>query len=219
MAWFEHQLHELSAGTDPHPRVIYTLVVSCISFIAALVLFIPFTVSIINYTWDFLMAVAWFAAFGVLVDWFGDPECDNSNKGCKRWKTAEAFSFISAILWLLSMLLVLYSGGSEMPRKILTDNIFQGSHCRAPHPPASCLYRSPCSIKSLSCGLAMADGAQYCVKVLYGSSQCWNLSAIFNLNSRTTKPEPTQSFYTDSFFTPSLGSYCIFSASEFVLYP
>jgi len=107
MAWFETKLHKLKSSTDPHPRVIYTLTVAVVSFIAALIFFIPFTMSIVNYVWDFVMMAAWFAAFGVLVDWFGNPDCHHDDKWCKRWKAAEAFSLISAILWLLSMLLAL----------------------------------------------------------------------------------------------------------------
>jgi hypothetical protein len=108
MAWFENQLRNVNSDIDPQPQVIYTLVISVISILAAVILFIPFTTSMIHYAWDFIMMVAWFAAFGILVNWYGSPDC-NQNGWCDRWKTAEAFSFISAILWLCSMLLVLYS--------------------------------------------------------------------------------------------------------------
>jgi hypothetical protein len=105
MAWFEDHLQGVASSTSPQPQVIYTLVIACVSAIAAILLFIPFTVSMLHYGWDFLMMVAWFAAFGVLVAYYGDPSCNN-NSWCDNWKTAEAFSFISAILWLCSMLLV-----------------------------------------------------------------------------------------------------------------
>ena len=108
MAWFENQLRHVDSDIDPQPQVIYTLVISVVSVLAAVILFIPFTTSMIHYAWDFIMMVAWFAAFGILVNWYGSPDC-NQNGWCDRWKTAEAFSFISAILWLCSMLLVLYS--------------------------------------------------------------------------------------------------------------
>jgi hypothetical protein len=104
-AYFEHEFRNTAESADPHPRVIYTLVLACVAFVAAVVLFIPFTSSIINYAFDFFMVAAWFAAFGVLIDWYGDPTCYN-NKWCRRWKTLEAFSFISGFLWLLSMILV-----------------------------------------------------------------------------------------------------------------
>jgi lysylphosphatidylglycerol synthetase-like protein (DUF2156 family) len=113
--WFEYQYRNTDSDVDPHWRIIYTLVISCIAFLAALVLFIPFTVSVINYFWDFIMMVLWFVAFGLLLDWFGDPDCNN-DKSCKRWKTIEAFSFISAILW----------GGSMILALILVHHIRQG---------------------------------------------------------------------------------------------
>jgi hypothetical protein len=63
---------------------------------------------------EIVIALAWFAAFGLLVNTLDGLPCggiwnwagitDNSN--CGRWKAAEAFSFLSAILWLVSGLLV-----------------------------------------------------------------------------------------------------------------
>jgi hypothetical protein len=107
MAWFESQYKGVASNVDPQPQVIYTLVLSVVSIIAAAILFIPFATSMMHYFWDFIMMVGWFAAFGVLISWYGTPDCNN-NAWCQRWQTAEAFSFISAILWLGSMLVVLY---------------------------------------------------------------------------------------------------------------
>jgi hypothetical protein len=115
MAWFEHLMKGVDSDVDPQPQVIYTLVLAVISIIAAVILFIPFTTSMIHYVWDFIMMVGWFAAFGVLLNWYGTPEC-NGDDWCDRWKTAEAFSFISALLWLGSTLLGL----------VLVHNVRQG---------------------------------------------------------------------------------------------
>ena len=61
---------------------------------------------------DLLISLAWFAVFGVLIDYIKDncnnPVFDLHDIGdggfCGRWRTAEAFAFISACLWLLSAL-------------------------------------------------------------------------------------------------------------------
>jgi len=103
MAWFESLYQGVASNVQPQPQVIYTLVVSVLAAASAVIFFIPFAVSMMHYFWDFIMMVAWFAAFGVLINYYGTPDC-NSDQSCQRWQTAEAFSFISAILWGLSML-------------------------------------------------------------------------------------------------------------------
>lgn len=62
---------------------------------------------------DVLISFAWFAAFGILVDAIHHLPCGSiwrwhfgSNTLCSRWKAAEAFSFMSAIVWLFSALVV-----------------------------------------------------------------------------------------------------------------
>jgi len=66
---------------------------------------------------DILISLAWFAAFGVLVDtikhqacgsiWNWDSWDSRGHSACGRWKSAEAFSFLSAIVWLVSGIVVL----------------------------------------------------------------------------------------------------------------
>lgn len=64
---------------------------------------------------DVILSLAWFAAFGLLVDTIHQiPRCrtfdwyfpGSDHSLCTRWKAAEAFSFLSAILWLVSALVV-----------------------------------------------------------------------------------------------------------------
>jgi hypothetical protein len=62
---------------------------------------------------DILISFAWFAAFGVLVDTLRHLPCGSiwswqfrGEQMCGRWKAAEAFSFLSAIIWLVSGLVV-----------------------------------------------------------------------------------------------------------------
>jgi hypothetical protein len=62
-----------------------------------------------------VISFAWFAAFGILVDAIHKLNCGSiwhwhfdtySTNSCGRWKAAEAFSFLSAIVWLTSALVV-----------------------------------------------------------------------------------------------------------------
>jgi hypothetical protein len=62
---------------------------------------------------DILISFAWFAAFGILVDYLHDLPCGSiwswrfrGDDFCGRWKAAEAFSFLSAIIWLVSAIVV-----------------------------------------------------------------------------------------------------------------
>lgn len=60
---------------------------------------------------DILISFAWFAAFGILVDAINSLPCGSiwswhfrGDSLCARWKAAEAFSFLSAIVWIVSAL-------------------------------------------------------------------------------------------------------------------
>jgi hypothetical protein len=63
---------------------------------------------------DIVIALCWFAAFGLEVDALGNLNCGGAfswgyigdNDLCGHWKAAEAFSFLSALIWLVSGILV-----------------------------------------------------------------------------------------------------------------
>jgi len=101
------------ADTSPHGRLIYTLVIAAISTLFSLLWLLPFTYTFLHYPFDFLMSAAWFAAFGLLVNWSGRAGCGRAfawaglYRGGEgdRWKAAEAFSFLAACFWLASALL------------------------------------------------------------------------------------------------------------------
>ncbi|KAF2500957.1 hypothetical protein BU16DRAFT_522039, partial [Lophium mytilinum] len=65
-----------------------------------------------HYPFDLFISAAWFAAFGVFVNWIHKLPCGGiwhwsglANGGyCSQWKAAEAFSFIGACFWLASAL-------------------------------------------------------------------------------------------------------------------
>lgn len=62
---------------------------------------------------DVIISLAWFAAFGLLVNAINQLPCGSiwnwgfvHDSVCGRWKAAEAFSFLSGIMWLVSALIV-----------------------------------------------------------------------------------------------------------------
>ncbi|KAI1750847.1 marvel domain-containing protein [Xylaria castorea] len=92
-------------------RFIYTEVVAGIAIFFSLIWLIPFSGSFVHWPVDFLISVTWFAAFGLLVDYLGGScgavfDWNNLHiiRGdqCSKWKAVMAFSFLSAICWLVS---------------------------------------------------------------------------------------------------------------------
>lgn len=71
---------------------------------------------LIYFSVDIVISLAWFAAFGLMFDALDGVICDDaegfgpvSDTGnCATWEVAEAFSFISAVTWLVTGLLGLY---------------------------------------------------------------------------------------------------------------
>lgn len=105
------QLNHSSGDVDwwPESRWIYTEVIAGLSILLGLIWLIPFSSGFFSWPLDIIISLAWFAAFGVLVDTIRQLPCGSiwswrfgGGNACGRWKTAEAFSFLSAILWLVS---------------------------------------------------------------------------------------------------------------------
>ncbi|KAA8647132.1 hypothetical protein EYZ11_012146 [Aspergillus tanneri] len=96
----------------PQARWIYTEVVAGLSILLGLIWLIPFSSSFFTWPLDVIISFAWFAAFGILVDAIHKLSCGSiwhwggltHNDNCSRRKAAEAFSFISAIVWMVSAL-------------------------------------------------------------------------------------------------------------------
>lgn len=66
---------------------------------------------------DLLLSAAWFAAFGILVERADNLPCDGDTFSwnqisihgfCGRYRATEAFSFLSAIFWILSAIVGLW---------------------------------------------------------------------------------------------------------------
>lgn len=60
-----------NADSWPLGRHIYTEVVAGISILLAIIWLFPFSGSFVHWPADFAISAAWFAAFGLLVDWLG----------------------------------------------------------------------------------------------------------------------------------------------------
>ncbi|KAF2275973.1 uncharacterized protein EI97DRAFT_458968 [Westerdykella ornata] len=130
MAWFLHYHDEWDVG--PLAREIYTTVIASLSVIFSLIWLIPTTSSMLHYPFDLLASAAWFAAFGILVDYLGDSGCGRAwewnsfdirvnSPWCGKWRAAEAFSFISAAFWFVSFLLGVYVYHRVSRDPVVTD--------------------------------------------------------------------------------------------------
>ncbi|KAF4823408.1 hypothetical protein CGCSCA5_v001760 [Colletotrichum siamense] len=107
--------HDNASSWD-NGRFIYTIVVSSISMVLALVWLLPFSGSFVHWPMDIFISILWFVSFGLLVNLIGDgcgPVFDWSNVSprgddCGRHKANIAFTFLSAIVWLASALIGLF---------------------------------------------------------------------------------------------------------------
>lgn len=75
-----------------------------------LIWLIPFSGGFITWGIDIFLSIAWFAAFGAMVN-FTHGACNarafdwsgiTVGGTCNRWRAAQAFAFLSAIFWLVS---------------------------------------------------------------------------------------------------------------------
>jgi len=98
-------------------RHIYTEIVAGLAIIFAIIWLFPFSGSFIHWPADLLISIMWFVAFGLLVDWLGGS-CGNifdwdgisfrQTASCSQFKATIAFTFLSAICWLVSAILGLW---------------------------------------------------------------------------------------------------------------
>ncbi|KAK5555136.1 hypothetical protein LTR46_006766 [Exophiala xenobiotica] len=112
-------LHDYRSGSGaPLARFIYVEVVAAISVLFALLWLLPFASGFFHWPVDLFLSFAWFAAFGLLVNYVnGRTNCGGNTFDwsgirhggtCGRWKSNEAFSFLSAIVWIFSGLVGLW---------------------------------------------------------------------------------------------------------------
>ncbi|KAF2109212.1 integral membrane protein [Lophiotrema nucula] len=132
-AHFLNQYDNYRVG--PLGREVYTIIIAALSVIFSVVWLIPTTASMLHYPADLFLSAAWFAAFGVLVNWIEKVNCGGifswgiisvrHNSYCGQWKAAEAFSFISACFWFASFLL-----GVFVYHKLSRDPVVTDGHRR-----------------------------------------------------------------------------------------
>ncbi|EAW12762.1 MARVEL domain-containing protein [Aspergillus clavatus NRRL 1] len=114
IGYYLHQFRHVDAW--PQARWIYTEVVAGLSMLLGLIWLIPFSSGFFSWPFDVIISLAWFAAFGLLVDAIHKLNCGSiwqwhfvgDHTTCGRWKAAEAFSFLSAIVWMASALVGLW---------------------------------------------------------------------------------------------------------------
>lgn len=104
-------------GGSVESRFIYILVIAGISILLSLLWLLPFSGGFHHWPVDLILALTWFAAFGLLIDWADRHNCasnvfkwggiTNGSK-CDVWRLSEAFAFLSACFWLASGLLGLW---------------------------------------------------------------------------------------------------------------
>ncbi|KAF1841812.1 uncharacterized protein K460DRAFT_174158 [Cucurbitaria berberidis CBS 394.84] len=128
-AYFLHQREKYGVG--PFGRLVYSVVIAAISVVLSLIWMIPTTSSIVNYATDLLFCAAWFAAFGVLQDWYDDAlQCGSTwdwrgigfwNGLCGQWNAAQAFSFLAAVFWFASFILGILAHHRNERATVATD--------------------------------------------------------------------------------------------------
>ncbi|ORY68790.1 marvel domain-containing protein [Pseudomassariella vexata] len=95
-------------------RFIFAEVVAGLSILLAIIWLFPFSGSFVHWPVDLVISICWFVAFGLIVrlldgacgsafDWEGIKFRGVSQ--CGNWKAIIAFSFLSAICWLVSAII------------------------------------------------------------------------------------------------------------------
>jgi hypothetical protein len=100
--------------TGPLGREIYIIILSILSVILSLLWMFPTVHAMLHVPADLILSLGWFAAFGVLVNWLHVSGCGSyftwagiTHGGvCHQWQAAEAFSFLGAIFWAVSAIIV-----------------------------------------------------------------------------------------------------------------
>lgn len=110
--------HFLRINEHPTGRNAYSTTISVISMLLSLLWLIPSTGAMLHFAGDVILALAWFAAFGVDAQWMQHHNGCSSGafqwRGafhggqCGEWKAMEAFSFVAACLWVASAILSLW---------------------------------------------------------------------------------------------------------------
>lgn len=111
-AYFLHKYDESHIG--PFSRLVYVVVVAALSTWISLLWMVLPTATSVHFVSDLIFCASWFAAFGLLQDYYDDQiECgstwkwgdiDVTNNYCGQWNAAQAFSFLAAVFWFVSFI-------------------------------------------------------------------------------------------------------------------
>ncbi|KAI1907152.1 hypothetical protein LOZ12_001261 [Ophidiomyces ophidiicola] len=132
-------LHDFDkADAWPQARWIYTEVIAGLSILLALLWLLPFSSSFFTWPIDMLLSFAWLAAFGLLVNTLRRFDCGGifewghitDRNICSRWKASEAFSFLSAIFWMVSALVGIWFTFRTRNRAVAGDAATPGHRRR-----------------------------------------------------------------------------------------
>jgi len=110
--------HDLSQeNIVPQKQFIYLQILSALSLLFGTLWLIPFSGSFQHWPVDFFLALAWFAGFAILITYVGGTDCraemykfETITAGgiCNRWKAVEIFSILSAVFWLVHVLIAFW---------------------------------------------------------------------------------------------------------------
>lgn len=107
-----HSVHNTSSWSQG--RFIYTEVVAGLAIFLSLIWLLPFSGSFVHWPVDIFISILWFVAFGLIVNLLGgscggtfnwDNIAIRGDDQCGKWKAVSAFSFLSAICWLVSAII------------------------------------------------------------------------------------------------------------------
>ena len=112
-AYFLHA--RVRHGVGPFGRIVYTVIWSSLSILFSIIWMIPTKSTIASYGSDLVFTAGWAAAFGVLVRYFNTQACGSAwawtgfslsrSNTCGQWKAAQAFSFLSLVVWFATFVL------------------------------------------------------------------------------------------------------------------
>jgi len=112
-AYFLHQHTKHDVG--PFARLVYSVIWASLSVIFAIIWAIPTTSSMTGYVSDLIFTAGWAAVFGLLVRWYDGINCGSAwnwvgfslsrSNYCGQWRAAQAFSFLSMVMWFATFVL------------------------------------------------------------------------------------------------------------------
>ncbi|KAH9882847.1 hypothetical protein J1614_000213 [Plenodomus biglobosus] len=112
-AYFLYQRTRHDDG--PLGRLIFTTIWSSLSVIMSVIWAVPTSSSMTGYMSDLVFTAGWAAVFALYVRYFNRTGCGDAwnwsgvsfsrTNSCGQWRAAQAFSFLSLVLWFATFVL------------------------------------------------------------------------------------------------------------------